>query len=640
MIRSWRIARFKSVRTETSLNFAPLTLFTGANSAGKSTIIQSILLTAQTVQSTLQSRAVVLNGQIARLGAFRDVLSNDASERTILIGFELDIASEDFRARWTRSARGRIFRTMQRRGIEGTLHVQCNFTFSAEGPRDQTELLQLQPELEHCEISALLDNDESVEPEELKFRRSARSLDQRAGELSMSDEAQGQSLLESLRWEIESVKGAEHGHIGTQGKVAGLVVNHFLPEALSVVYDAVEEEVRYTVSMLTAPERRFADSRREQLAELPQTVRELVSDIVLEVAKEVEETSLEPLVAAVDSDLRIWAGRLRDAAPNDFVTALARFQHDVPAPVQVAIGNRLVQKRETLRELLRAGRAPRVEMRYRPLPETLGAGVEAVQQYFGDSVRYLGPLRDEPKPIYPLSAASDTRDVGFRGEHTAAVLDVHSNTQVSFIAPPPAPVDEQKSPGRTTLGEAVLRWLQYMGVGSDVQTRDRGKFGHDLRVAASGSAALHDLTHVGVGVSQVLPILVLSLLADPGATLIFEQPELHLHPRVQTRLADFFVSMTQLGKQCIVETHSEYLINRLRYRAATAAGDALSTNVVMFFVEKPGSESHYREVRINEYGVIEDWPTGFFDENEEVAAAILRAGLKKRRSSLSHDSDA
>jgi len=143
--------------------------------------------------------------------------------------------------------------------------------------------------------------------------------------------------------------------------------------------------------------------------------------------------------------------------------------------------------------------------------------------------------------------------------------------------------------------------------------------------------ALHDLIHVGVGVSQVLPILVLSLLADASSTLVFEQPELHLHPRVQTRLADFFVSMTLLGKQCIVETHSEYFINRLRYHAAISEDQQVSDKVVIYFVEKQDGYSCYRPIHINKFGVIEDWPEGFFDESEETSRAILTAAMEKRK---------
>ncbi|HUS84501.1 MAG TPA: DUF3696 domain-containing protein, partial [Anaerolineales bacterium] len=142
----------------------------------------------------------------------------------------------------------------------------------------------------------------------------------------------------------------------------------------------------------------------------------------------------------------------------------------------------------------------------------------------------------------------------------------------------------------------------------------------------------HDLTHVGVGVSQVLPILVASLLAEPDTTLIFEQPELHLHPRVQTLLGDFFLSMTALGKQCIVETHSEYLINRLRFRTAAAIeSNPWVSALKVYFVERSENGSLFRDVAINEYGAVLDWPEGFFDQSQLEAEAILRAAAVKRK---------
>ena len=147
-----------------------------------------------------------------------------------------------------------------------------------------------------------------------------------------------------------------------------------------------------------------------------------------------------------------------------------------------------------------------------------------------------------------------------------------------------------------------------------------------------GRTHAHDLTHVGVGVSQVLPILVMCLLAEPDTTLIFEQPELHLHPKVQTLLGDFFLSMSLLGKQCVLETHSEYLINRLRFRAAASTSDEIAKNIVMYFVEKPADKSVFRRVIVNEYGAITDWPDGFFDQSQDEAEGILKAATRKRQS--------
>ena len=104
-----------------------------------------------------------------------------------------------------------------------------------------------------------------------------------------------------------------------------------------------------------------------------------------------------------------------------------------------------------------------------------------------------------------------------------------------------------------------------------------------------------------------------------------------MHPKVQTRLADFFVSMNALGKQCILETHSEYLINRLRYLVAKSNEDKIAQDTMIYFVEKEDGHSIYRPITINKYGVIEDWPKGFFDESEDIASMTLRAGMEKRK---------
>ena len=86
-----------------------------------------------------------------------------------------------------------------------------------------------------------------------------------------------------------------------------------------------------------------------------------------------------------------------------------------------------------------------------------------------------------------------------------------------------------------------------------------------------------------------------------------------------------------LGKQCVVETHSEHLVNRLRQRVAAAEGDEVSKLIRMYFVEAVNGKSVYKPVVMNEYGSIPAWPKGFFDEAEELAVGILKASMEKRK---------
>ncbi|MER8672034.1 AAA family ATPase [Mesorhizobium sp. M1156] len=85
MITSWRVSNFKSIRDGSDLPLAPLTIFAGANSSGKSTFIQSVLLIAQTLSNKVGSRSVVLNGAFTSLGQFDDLksLGNDSDQIVI-----------------------------------------------------------------------------------------------------------------------------------------------------------------------------------------------------------------------------------------------------------------------------------------------------------------------------------------------------------------------------------------------------------------------------------------------------------------------------------------------------------------------------------------------------------------------------
>lgn len=92
MILRWYLNKFKSVSTPTDLPLRPLTVFAGPNSSGKSSMLQSVLLIAQTLTSKIPRRHLVLNGDILKLGTFSDVVSDTAGkDQSLEIGFDLGI---------------------------------------------------------------------------------------------------------------------------------------------------------------------------------------------------------------------------------------------------------------------------------------------------------------------------------------------------------------------------------------------------------------------------------------------------------------------------------------------------------------------------------------------------------------------
>ena len=247
---------------------------------------------------------------------------------------------------------------------------------------------------------------------------------------------------------------------------------------------------------------------------------------------------------------------------------------------------------------------------------------EILQEFLGSKVSYLGPIRKSPKePI--LADRRQGKDLGTSGEYAAAVLNAH--TDVAVVVPLPDGYESE-----LPLGEALNRWLDWFGLADDAIARDRGRLGVDLNVSPPGASTSVDLASVGVGVSQVLPVILLCLLSEPADLLILEQPELHLHPALQKRMADFLLVFVRAGRQILVETHSDHLVNQLRYQIAADQTDELQKLVKLVFAEQKEGITTYRESEINEYGGLsEDWPDGFLDISAKSAQDLVRHGLRK-----------
>lgn len=632
MITRWKVFNFKSIRKETELDLAPLTIFAGANSSGKSAFLQSILLVAQTLSNRISSRSVVLNGALVRLGQFDDIRSANSASDQIRIGWTLGPGQRQASAldndEWF-GAYSFLF------SAGAPTSVSCEIAFDAASP-EQQELAQIQPLLFSTRLSSVVRNPDGSERKPFVAICRDSPPDEFLAdwyETLQSDDPVLHGMLYGIEMDDESLAEIQR-KLDTIETVHGCVLRHFLPEqvCLWAFTDMAPEDTRLILATVRGDDDSTSSQGTRTWHEV--FVPQKVLDFLMNIGDRVGDTALR--------------GVYRASAP--YVTGPEATLGRELFWVQIALNSMTAEVREELRRQLAKNddfeqlvdSAVREDLARRDegfsevrhdLPSVISEATIYTERFLTEHVRYLGPLRDEPKSLYPLGWAADLSDTGLRGENTAAVLEVHKNRLISYI--PAAAFAEGEVQAESVdcpLGEAVVDWLHYLGVADSVESRDRGKLGHELKVSIAEGETPHDLTHVGVGVSQVLPILVSSLLAEPDTTLVFEQPELHLHPRVQTRLADFFLSMTQLGKQCVIETHSEYLINRVRFRvaAATSSNPWLEA-VKVYFVERGEAGSVFRTVDLNEYGAILDWPEGFFDQSQYEAEAILRAAAAKRK---------
>jgi predicted ATPase len=124
--------------------------------------------------------------------------------------------------------------------------------------------------------------------------------------------------------------------------------------------------------------------------------------------------------------------------------------------------------------------------------------------------------------------------------------------------------------------------------------------------------------------------MVLCLLAQPGELVLLEQPELHLHPAPQQILGDFLVGIAETGRQLLIETHSEYLINRLRLLIAEDQYDNVANLVQIWYARRADGRTEFSSLQPNRFGSLPEWPAGFFDQAPRDAEALLRAAASKR----------
>ena len=238
-----------------------------------------------------------------------------------------------------------------------------------------------------------------------------------------------------------------------------------------------------------------------------------------------------------------------------------------------------------------------------------------------DRIFYLGPLRDYPQRDY-LWARSRPRDVGMKGEKAIdAILAATTARETRNLKPK----GHLKS-----FQEIIAFWLAEMGLISSFQVVEiapgSNRWQAKVQIRKDGPVAL--LTDVGFGVSQVLPVVTLLYYVPEYSTVILEQPEIHLHPLAQARLADVIINVAQRRNvQVILESHSEHLLLRLQRRIAE--DDVSASDVKLYFCHPSGTATSASPLKLDLFGNIENWPQNFMGDAFGETVAAEKARLKR-----------
>jgi len=247
--------------------------------------------------------------------------------------------------------------------------------------------------------------------------------------------------------------------------------------------------------------------------------------------------------------------------------------------------------------------------------------VLAFEQLFQD-VYYLGPLREYPHRSY-VWAGEKPQDVGRRGE--LAVPALLAARKLGKI------ISRGRGRGRKqTIEERVASWLRELGMIDRFELRQiaENRKEYEVKVRRAPGAPEVLITDVGFGVSQILPVLVLCYYAPEGATIVLEQPEIHLHPLVQAGLADVFVDAIKNRRvQIILESHSEHLLRRLQRRIAEE--ELKSDQAALYFVKAEEKSSRLERLELDLFGNIRNWPRDFFGDEMGDLVAMTEAQIRR-----------
>ena len=568
MSHSIQIENFKAFQKTGEIILAPITVLCGPNSAGKSSIIQALLLIRQSMletQSSVRSpderQPLILNGQLTRLGSWSNVIHGKKIDETLTISISTKGQVTD----WYAHRREHNPRLYIRRGVRDQYDVSWSLSVRSS-------------QSEQVEVSQYI-NQISIDRKDLlkiTFTKEATT-----------DPTSGYEAT------ISNFPALIRSNMGTVFNLAG-----------------------------SSPAKRFT----EAIAKI-QTL-------------ELTTGSLVPnFQGALLGSLDVTAWGTWRSCLSELIARVRRSRRGTrgPEPRYVAVMASELDKLGNETDLAgapdRNSSARNLRMFIRTLTEMIRSHINNNMPYVSsvwEWIRYVGPLRDEPRRYYEFDDVGGI-EIGKKGEFTTQVLVIETGRRVrhTTIDSSPGETLQFRDPRYVNLPAAVNEWLRWMGLPEVSATRVHPAMSMYSMEATDHSLRL-PLPDVGFGASQVIPIVTECLRAIPGDLVILEQPEIHLHPRIQSLLADFLIARIKDGISFLVESHSEYFVKRLCRRMAE--NPDLQTSVNILFVERYATEeSVIRPIRVNPFGEILQWPIGFFDAPDD--AAWLKASLARRKGS-------
>lgn len=563
-LKSFEVENYKSLRRSGEIGFGGIVVILGPNSSGKTNLLESLLLMEQSMDEN--GLNLTLNGKNLKLGEYRDIVHRQDTAEDITYRF--------------------------------------NFNHVESGSESEKPL--------NCPICGKGYKEEGWYTKHIENKHEV-FWEYTDGEISAYEDFPPADPYAEFSFSYDPVSKSnslKRVELGYPEEIGALYLK-------SIALNISDEEVRFEV----------ADLHGDILLEL-QISQDEIDNLTLD-----NFSKIEPLVDQLLSKFTknsSYYGRARyfNNQPHvaDQVIPTAKLHKEEISSVlngykdKEKVGNSKIQGGE--QEELARGVINR-------LGSVSDISLNRVYQikYTLSNMSHVGPLRRNPQRIY-FGSGGSTQEQFSKGVNIEE--RIFRDTQA----------------GTTPILSKTNDWLKETGFDCELEVQEVGVGDiYQLKVIEDGISV--NVADSGFGLSQTLPILVECIsmglkkdsknqnskrrlrhqTVDQYLTLI-EEPEIHLNPRIESAMADFFIDINESGIGLFLETHSEHILNRIQRRVADGRIDN-KDSVSVYFVTKEGVESEVQNIEMDENGAFEQWPEGFFQDDLDDAIEMLKETFDK-----------
>lgn len=548
------------------IKIKPITILLGANSVGKSSIINLLLMLQQTANSTNYKSALRLHGENVSMGECENIFRNKNTENNIIISFEFkDSNLKDL---------------LSKQLLDDLINI----------------LFQPISFLSHFYDEILKNNSEDINLKRFLNRRmeiSNKVYDSKKTFLDLY------STIEAINTKLNDDKSDVVKYYLKSNEIA--LSNKKLIEALYEFLTKLREVIKEDVFNLSF-ELQFVKSNKKEdvlkIREMSLIYKDL-SVVTVDFTLNKNNSSYGDINIVSDfiNEQDLFDNKIKKEFLSliNFDSTIFSWPPSINRNRDLFFGNFNDQKLSLTTYIISI---------------IINRAVSFVRsQFTRELINHVSPLRAHPKRYYFLDKSNINTVLD--------TLDGNSLTEV---------LKEND-----TVRNLVNDWLGRFGLKVDVSTLQ--DVIHKLKIHQNTLDL--DITDVGFGISQILPVIVQGFLSFKGSLTMVEQPEIHLHPKMQADLADLFIdvikSINNEKKFLLIETHSEYLLRRLRRRIAE--GLISSDDIAIYFVSPPknvDASSEILEKEVADNGSFE-WPEDFYADElkKDTTEFIKHLFLKK-----------